>query len=394
MNRLTRFSSLLTLACISFERFITIRKPFNSRIRKRFVQLIPLLALFVLLVVLSGIVILSLDVNVNEDETDCVQIVDTTNWMSQIARWISGVAFTVLLLIVSLNYGQIVRHVRRKFLERKSRVVANARAVSKQALVSEPRYLRGMTAAIVRIACFHVLCWLPYCIFQLIPESWFSETTFMQLFNGEQQTDLLSWAVLVSEWLTYVSSSMNWILYCAMNRDLRNIIRESTERRKRSTLSNNSPPSNLHKSIRRQMAQSLRFFYSINSYKSRGNSFDDSLTTFNGGKNGSIDSQNSSPLLVARSASTAGTVPTTEGLFGVRNGRLHTYCSPRSSNGLSNNGSIKEFSQSASLNATKILTNILQQPQSPIVAQVPRRSFFAGIFKSMDKNDGSLERFV
>lgn len=140
------------------------------------------------------------------------------------------------------------------------------------------------------------------------------------------------------------------------------------------------------------MTQSLRFFYSINSYKSRGNSFDDSLTTYN--KNGSIDSQNSSPLIAARSVSTG--VPATEGLFGVRNGRLHTYCSPRSSNGLSNNGSVKDFSPSttAPSNASKIITTILQQqPQSPTVSRAPR-SFFAGIFKSTDKADSSLERFV
>lgn len=222
LNRLTRFGSLLCLLCISFERFITIRKPFTSRVRKLCVQLIPALALGLLLTLLSAIVLLSLNVSVNDEATDCVQIIDD-DWIPQVSRWIIGIGFSALLLIVTLNYGLIVRHVRQKFLQRKARVVANAR--SKQPLVSEPRYLRGMTAAIIRIACFHVICLLPYSILQLVPEAWFSETTLMQLFNGEQQTNLLSWIVLVGEWLTYVSSALNWTFYCVMNSDLRTIIR-------------------------------------------------------------------------------------------------------------------------------------------------------------------------
>lgn len=39
-----------------------------------------------------------------------------------------------------------------------------------QPLVSEPRYMRDMTSAIVRVAVFHVICWLPYCIFQIFPD--------------------------------------------------------------------------------------------------------------------------------------------------------------------------------------------------------------------------------
>lgn len=139
------------------------------------------------------------------------------------------------------------------------------------------------------------------------------------------------------------------------------------------------------------MAQSLRFFYSINSYKSRGNSFD-SLTTYN--KTGSMDSQNSSPLMAARSSSKDGTAQTSEGLFGVRNGRLHTYCSPRSSNGLSN-GSVKDYTpSSANSNATKILT-LMQTSSSPVVSHsTPRSSLFSSIFRNGDKTDSSLERFV
>jgi hypothetical protein len=212
------------LACISFERLITIRKPFNSRIRKRFVQLIPVIATSILLCILTAIVLLSLNVNVSEDE-DCIQI-DDKSILTITSRWVMGIVLNTLLFVISLNYGHIIKHVRQKFSQRKARVVANAaRAVSKQPLVSEPRYLRGMTAAIIRIACFHVICWLPYSILQLIPQAWINETTFMQLLNGNQRTDWLSLIVVCAEWLTYVSSSMCWILYCAMNRDLRAIIR-------------------------------------------------------------------------------------------------------------------------------------------------------------------------
>lgn len=193
---MTRFGSLLCLSCISFERFITIRKPFNSRIRKRFIQATPIVALSFLLIVLTAIVLLSLGVEANAEATDCVQIA-SNNWWTRISRWVNGFGFTTLLLVVSLNYSQIVRHVRRKFWQRKARVVANARSVSKQPLVAEPRYLRGMTAAIIRIALFHVICWLFFCVLQLVPEAWSHEFTFMQLFNSEQKTDFLSWAVIV-----------------------------------------------------------------------------------------------------------------------------------------------------------------------------------------------------
>ncbi|CAD5211698.1 unnamed protein product [Bursaphelenchus okinawaensis] len=334
IDHLVKLASLTCLACISMERYITIRKPFSSRIRKRFIQLTPVVALTILVTVLIAIGILACNVGVGENEVDCQQN-NYNNVAVKTSRWIILCSFFGQLLIVSANYGQIVRHVRRKFWQRKARVVANAKHQSKQPLVSQPRYMRDMTAAIVRIACFHVICWLPYCVMQMVSEYYGTELRSTMPTNlkslEDRQINSWTWTVFVADWLTYVNSAGNWILYAAMNKDLRSIIRATTERRKRSTMSQSSPPSNIHRSLRRHMAQSLRFFYSINSYRSNNNSFDDSLTTCHA--NGSLDS---SPMAVARSISNAGAHQGAEvGLFGMRNGRAHTYCSPRSSNGLS-----------------------------------------------------------
>lgn len=397
-HRFTRFASLVCLSCISFERFITIRKPFNGRIRKRFIRLTPAAACIVLICVLASIVLLSLNVVVDEEETSCMYI-ENDDWLILIARWINGLGFTTLLIFVTFNYGQIIRHVRRKFWQRKARVVAHANAVAKRPLVAEPRYLKDMTAAIIRIACFHVLCWLPFSIIQFIPTAWFTESVFMQLFDRHQKTDLMSWMMLVSEWLTYLGSALNWVFYYVINRDLRKYVRESMERRKRSHMSNTS--FSFHKSLRRHMTQSFRFFYSINSYKSRENSMVDSLTTC---RNGSLDSQNS-PTLIARSVNNENT-PSVEGLFGMRwafllncciqpltfrDGRLHTYCSPRSSNGLSN-GSINDCTPptpAPSTNASRILTILQASPASSRQKSYP---FLSGFLRFGANN--SLQRFV
>ncbi|CAD5216125.1 unnamed protein product [Bursaphelenchus xylophilus] len=339
IDHLVKLASLTCLSCISMERYITIRKPFSSRIRKRFIQFTPIVALTILVIVLAAIAVMASNVGLNENGTDCQQK-GYGGILVKGARLVISFSFFGQLLIVSANYGQIVRHVRRKFWQRKARVVANAKNQSKQPLVSQPRYMRDMTAAIVRIACFHVVCWLPYCVMQMVSEFYGNELGSTMPTNlkslEDKQINSWIWTVFIADWLTYVNSAGNWILYAAMNKDLRSIIRATTERRKRSTMSQSSPPSNIHRSLRRHMAQSLRFFYSINSYRSNNNSFDDSLTTCH--INGSIDS---SPMAVARSVSNAGAHQGAEvGLFGMRNGRAHTYCSPRSSNGLSTANSL------------------------------------------------------
>ncbi|KAI6178834.1 Apelin receptor B [Aphelenchoides besseyi] len=328
VDRLAKFSSLICLASISVERYISIRKPFNSHVRKRCIQLTPIISIVLLAVGIATIGLFAFGgVHANNNYTDCEFDINGQSLLL-VAQWSMAFCFMSVLLVITSSYCQIVRHVRRKFLQRKTRaVVANAR--SRQPLISEPRYMREMTSAIVRIACFHFLCWLPTCILQLLPDLFDSAQIVNLKLVGEQQlADFKSTAAMIANWLIYVHSALNWVLYAAMNKDLRSIIRATTERRKRSTMSQSSSPNNLHRSLRKHVTQSLRFFYSINSYRSTAGSFDDSMT---GQQNQSIES--GSPAPVARSISNVGGV-SSEGLFGFRNNRAHTYCSPRPSNGI------------------------------------------------------------
>ncbi|KAI1701961.1 7 transmembrane receptor (rhodopsin family) domain-containing protein [Ditylenchus destructor] len=282
VNDLLKLGSITCLACISIERYITIRKPFNSRVRRRLIQFTPVVALVILALVLSGIATLASNVTVRDGPTsnvgmDCTQMSSSDGYYSAfvgVARWIVALSFLLQLTTVSSNYGQIVRHVRRKFWQRKARVVANSRnshssnSQHKQPLVSEPRYMKDMTWAIVRIAVFHMICWLPYCLIQILPYSISLSkistplpiylTTSVRMINtSSTMYDGLAWLAFIADWLTYVNSAGDWVFYAAMNRDLRSIIRQTTERRKRSTLSQQSPSSNLHRSLKRQMTQSL-----------------------------------------------------------------------------------------------------------------------------------------
>lgn len=95
----------------------------------------------------------------------------------EISGQVVAASFIAQLMMISNNYSQIVRHVRRKFSKRKARgtvffrsqtdiqyllsVVAHSR--QHESLVSEPRYMREMTSAILRVLLFHVVCWLPFC---------------------------------------------------------------------------------------------------------------------------------------------------------------------------------------------------------------------------------------
>ncbi|KAH7727036.1 Protein NPR-31, partial [Aphelenchoides avenae] len=323
VDHLVKLASLTCLACISIERMITIRKPFSSRVRKRLIQFTPLVAMVVLFSVFSAIGLLAWNINASAGGMDCMHSATPSPFVS-VARWIVAASFLTQLGSVSTNYGQIIRHVRRKFWQRKARVVANSK--TKQPLVSEPRYMRDMTTAIVRIACFHVICWLPYCLLQLLPEHLeVIDTASIRIVNGHNYEDTMTWVAFVADWLTYVNSAGDWVFYAAMNRDLRSIIRATTERRKRSTLSQQSPSSNLHRSLRRQMAQSLRFFYSINSYRSAANSFDESVSTLKSLPNNG----NESPTTKVSCYSYGNGTVREQGIFGMRNGRAHTYCSPR-----------------------------------------------------------------
>lgn len=111
------------------------------------------------------------------------------------------------------------------------------------------------------------------------------------------------------------------------------------------------------------MSQSLRFFYSINSYRS---SFDESCSilpgknsvnqngntnspkhNINGQKTSIImnknvttmnllsgDSTNGSSPILIKNSGTLTRGPSEQGLFGMRNGRAHTYCTPRKSSSI------------------------------------------------------------
>lgn len=96
--------------------------------------------------------------------------------------------------------------------------------------------MKDMTAAIVRIAFFHIICWLPYCLMQILPNSIrmadgtrqpLNEyvTISLRFITDKNYEDGLAWLALSGDYLTYVNSAGDWIFYAAMNRDLRSLIR-------------------------------------------------------------------------------------------------------------------------------------------------------------------------
>ena len=220
----------------------------------------------------------------------------------------------------------------------------------KQPLVQQPKYMKDTTTVILKIATFHFVCWLPYCVIQLLPESVgpMSVVFTTKLRVVTESGNVFQWIAFAAGWLAYLNSALDWIFYAVMNRDLRTIIRwakspldkfyeshfrETTERRKRSTLSQQSPPSNLHRSLRRQISQSLRFFYSINSYRSACNSFDESVTScqtkagdVQNRLSGSVGGGSTGALTNEDKYQTQGFIPA------LRSGRAHTFSSsPRTS---------------------------------------------------------------
>ncbi|KAM3719006.1 rhodopsin [Dirofilaria immitis] len=67
------------------------------------------------------------------------------------------------MIIVSINYAQIVLHVHRKFSKRKAR--QSGICNNKHYPLSDPRHMREMTSSIIRLAIFHLICWLPFLFF-------------------------------------------------------------------------------------------------------------------------------------------------------------------------------------------------------------------------------------
>ncbi|VDO63239.1 unnamed protein product, partial [Onchocerca flexuosa] len=140
--------SMFCLASISTERYITISKSVNSPIHKRFHQGFPSLNLLLCFVILIPMLLTVKTIDVTADRRDCRIGVDGV-W-NRLAGLLVGASFILLLMIVSINYAQIVRHVYRKFSKRKAR--QSAICNSKHSRLSEPRYVREMTSSIIRVA--------------------------------------------------------------------------------------------------------------------------------------------------------------------------------------------------------------------------------------------------
>ncbi|KAL3093154.1 hypothetical protein niasHT_022604 [Heterodera trifolii] len=422
-----KLCSLTCLACISIERFITIRKPFNNKVRKVAVQLTPLFALLSLLFCGGAILWLCVNfVGTTDDGMNCTQRYAENNaakgahWTESsvgqtVARTVLAVGFFVQLGVIESNYARIVFHVKRKFWQRKARAVANsvpekcsrqpncasptsvsggaqqcvcgrpAKSASPSLLLVQmepryPHYMREMTTTIRRIAVFHLICWLPYCLLSFLSSDYPVFHADLRVFQVRaifavrivdgRQHNLAAWAAFVVNWLTYCNSAGNWVLYAALNRDLRSIIKACSERRKRSTMSHHqqqqsvggtighpSPTSGMFKrSVRRGALQSLRFFYSLNSHHSSAASIDADFgevqsvaTTVGQLHNGRPSSQpNASPCsprtslrapsVLRKQSSVSGEASpkrcrAEDGIFGWRDGRAYSYCGPTTPSG-------------------------------------------------------------
>uniref|UniRef100_A0A0N5AFH7 G_PROTEIN_RECEP_F1_2 domain-containing protein n=1 Tax=Syphacia muris TaxID=451379 RepID=A0A0N5AFH7_9BILA len=265
-----KFTSLSCLACISVERFIAIKKPFDSSVRKCLFKRTPYIAGIIIIVILIVMMLQMTTVGTTADHKEC-QLTAVLNGEKHAEKVFIGFIFFSLILFVSANYGQIIHHVRRKFLKRK------ARGNYTQRELAEPRYMKEMTSAILRVALFHLLCWLPFCIFQLLPNEISTLTAVsLRLFKKDKQDDntSLHWAAFTINWLVYANSAANWIFYAVMNRDLRNLIRRNTERRKRSTLSQPSLPGRFSSSFRSHFPNNFKFLHSV-STKSQSSDVDE-----------------------------------------------------------------------------------------------------------------------
>ncbi|KAF7636113.1 hypothetical protein Mgra_00004373 [Meloidogyne graminicola] len=325
IDNIFKLCSITCLACISIERFITIRKPFNNKglkVRRLAVQLTPLCAFLSIGICGSSILWLSLySVKATENGLNCTIKSSPLlgNWL---ATSILAIGFSIQLILIATNYVRIIHHVRRKFWQRKARAVANSfsYATSKSlgqsmsvdsrriacgtaklltsnssysngssstscttinnkkkrplnalqqiastqqnlfiTTVPEPRYMKEMTTTIMRVAAFHLICWLPFCLIQLMPSQllesvipnfgfdtlkWrttFSSRIFDSIEDNNNDNEKSSsieqitsaWLAFGANWLSYANSAGNWVLYAALNRDLRSIIKACSERRQK-----------------------------------------------------------------------------------------------------------------------------------------------------------------
>ncbi|ETN75918.1 hypothetical protein NECAME_12044, partial [Necator americanus] len=298
------------------------------QVRKRFIRLTPLIALALLSVVIVAILVQVQSVATSSDSLNCVRMY-RGRMLPRLGAYLTAIAFLSNLTTISVNYGQIVRHVRRKFSKRKARglflsrifflsenIKKNNNGISlivhlssgctlthkgigcDRAALHEGNDKRNHSS--VRISCDLLAAILPdpvpaghrtrlgaahnnsllqqFLRLQVIvrveltaevPENFPILSTTIIVFRT------VRWSIFVANWLTYASAAGNWIFYAAMNRDLRSLIRYATERRKRSTLSHTASPSNVHRNLRQQMSASMRVLQSLSYRSSLAGSLDE-----------------------------------------------------------------------------------------------------------------------
>ncbi|EFO21725.2 G-protein coupled receptor [Loa loa] len=119
IEQLSKMVSMFCLACISIARYITISKPFSNQIHRHFHQRFPAVTLLPCFLVLIPILLTMKTIDVTPDRWDC-HISDDSAW-NRLTGLLVGACFILLLMLVSANYAEIVRHVHRKFSRRKAR---------------------------------------------------------------------------------------------------------------------------------------------------------------------------------------------------------------------------------------------------------------------------------
>uniref|UniRef100_A0A914YT84 G-protein coupled receptors family 1 profile domain-containing protein n=1 Tax=Panagrolaimus superbus TaxID=310955 RepID=A0A914YT84_9BILA len=119
--------------------------------------------------------------------------------------------FAMPLCVMAICYFMLVRHVRKRFLERKGFNTSQ---------IQRPRYMCELTKSIWRIAIFHFTCWAPYYFFTASP----SVAQLLHLPPPETNATWFQTGRLIGNMLPYINSAGNWILYAFLNRDVRNHI--------------------------------------------------------------------------------------------------------------------------------------------------------------------------
>uniref|UniRef100_A0A0R3RPK4 G_PROTEIN_RECEP_F1_2 domain-containing protein n=1 Tax=Elaeophora elaphi TaxID=1147741 RepID=A0A0R3RPK4_9BILA len=227
VEQLSKMISMFCLASISVGRYITICKPFSTQVRKHFHRGLPATTLLLCFFVFIPIFLTVKTIDVTADRRDC-RISDDGEW-NRLTGLFVGACFMLLLMLISVNYAEIVRHVHRKFLKRKARQSASCNGNHNR--LSEPRYVREMTSSTVRVAVFHIFCWLPFCFIAMTPTEtcslvYVSIRAISEINDRHKHTWVLLIPILAN-WLTYLNSALNWIFYAVLNRDLRELIRFS-----------------------------------------------------------------------------------------------------------------------------------------------------------------------